>query len=453
MSDKLLSAQLADYVYNLSFRDLPAAVVEQVKVRIVDSVGVAMAAVDAEPVVIVRKVAERVRSSKPATIFGGTKGAPADLASFVNGCMVRYLDFLDTYLSKEALHPSDNIPAIIAAAESSGASSEEAIAGVVAAYEICCRLADAASIRARGWDHVTYIAISSAAAAAKVMGLEPTAIAEAVNLAVVSNVSLRQTRAGELSMWKGCAAANATRNGVFAAMLAREGMRGPSPIFEGEMGFWNQVSGKFDRLNLADGKTEPFRVEQTSIKYYPVEYHAMSAVGAALKVREKMDQKDIHAVEVETFTAAYKIIAKDPEKWDPGTRETADHSLPYIVAAALVDGSISLDTFKKEKIEDQRVRSLLKKTKVTVSPEHDREYPGGIPNTVRLISKDGKRVEETVIYPLGHYRNPMTRAQIEEKFRYLTTGLLGENRVKEILRSVWNLEHEDLNGVVALLTR
>jgi len=449
----LLASRLADYVHDLDFRALPAELVEQVKMRIVDSIGVAIAALDAEPVAMARRVAEGVRSSRPTTIYGGTKGTSADLASFVNGCMVRYLDFLDTYLSKEALHPSDNIPAIIAAAESVEASSKEVIAGIAAAYEICCRLADAASIRARGWDHVTYIAISSAAGAARAMGLKQDAIAEAVNLAAVSNISLRQTRAGELSMWKGCAAANAARNGVFAAMLAEGGMRGPSTIFEGEMGFWNQVSGSFDNFALGDGKTEPFRVNRTSIKYYPVEYHAMSAVEAALKVRGQLDLKAIEAVEIETFTTSYQIIAKDPEKWEPRTRETADHSLPYIVAAALMDGTVSLETFTKQRMEDQAIRSLMKKTKVVVNPEHDRKYPEGIPNTVRLIGKKGERVEETITYPMGHFKNPMSRQQVEQKFKSITAGFFEEDRMRQVLRKLWNLENEDLKDVLSLLTK
>jgi len=227
-------------------------------------------------------------------------------------------------------------------------------------------------------------------------------------------------------------------------------MKGPSPIFEGEMGFWNQVSGTFD-LKLGDGRSEPFKVAETSIKNYPVEYHAMSAVEAALRARERMSADQIDSVEIETFTAAYTIIAKDPEKWDPRTRETADHSLPYIVAAALVDGSVTLDTFDKVKIRDERIRSLLRRTKVAVSPEHDKKYPKGIPNTVRLIGKDGMRVEETVTYPLGHYKNPMGRAQIDHKFNELTKELLGEERAHEILDALWNIDNEDLEEIMALL--
>lgn len=450
MSRSLLSQQLADYVYDLQFQDLPAKVIEEAKARIIDSIGVALAAIDAQPVRISRKIAENVSSKKPATIFGTSKGTSPDLASFVNGCMVRYLDFLDTYLSKEALHPSDNIPAVIAAAEFSGASAKDVIVGTVAAYEICCRLADAASIRARGWDHVTYIAISSAAAAGKVMGLEAESIAQAINLATVSNVSLRQTRAGELSMWKGCAAANATRNGVFAAMLAREGMKGPSPIFEGEMGFWKQVSGKFEIPRLGDGKKVPFRISMTSLKKFPVEYHAMSAVEAAMKVREKVDLEKLAEIVMETFDVAYRIIVKDPEKWNPKTRETADHSLPYIVAATLLDGAVSLDTFTPEKIRDERIKSLIKKMRVRVKPSYNKVYPRGIPNTVRVVGKDGRKVEETVTYPKGHYKNPMSRDDVEAKFRKLTNRF-PENRIDEILARLWNLENENLVAVISLL--
>ncbi len=454
-----LARRIARWAVELSFDKLPGEVVEEVKKRVVDSVAVALGAFWEEPVRIARFIAYASASpTMPATVWGTLHRSAPDHATFANGCAVRYFDYNDTYLGKEALHPSDNIPAIFAAAEAVDANGRRVIEGIVAAYEVAARLADAYSIRGRGWDHVTYIAISSAVGVGKVLGLDEERMRHAINLAVVANNALRQTRAGELSMWKGCAAANAARNGLFAALLAWKGMTGPAPIFEGEMGFFKLVSGEpfeIPRMGGEDG--EPYKVLQTSIKYWPVEYHAMSAVEAALNIVGQhggpFKPDEIERVEVKTFEVAYRIIVKDPEKWDPRTRETADHSLPYIVAAALLDGRVDLDTFKPERFLAADVRQVMKRMRVEVDPEHDKLYPEGIKNSVRVVTRDGRTYEAESTYPPGHWRNPMTRQQVEEKFWRLVGGLVEDRgEAEEALRLLWRLEEvSDLGRVLRML--
>src|SRR5438045_6201432 len=238
--------QLADYGCALRFEDLSKEVVHEVKRRVIDSLGCALGAWKEEPFVIARRVAADFSSKHGSTIFGTDHKAPPDWAAFANGCGIRYFDFNDTYLSKEPAHPSDNISAALAVAESVGAGGRELITAIALAYEVQCRLCDAASIRAHFWDHVTYGAFSTALAAGRLMGLTVEQLEQAVNLAGVNAAAMRQTRVGELSMWKGCAFANAARNGLFAAELAAAGMTGPSEIFEGPMGFFHQVSGEFE---------------------------------------------------------------------------------------------------------------------------------------------------------------------------------------------------------------
>ncbi|MEM0322216.1 MAG: MmgE/PrpD family protein, partial [Thermoprotei archaeon] len=239
--------------------------------------------------------------------------------------------------------------------------------------------------------------------------LDKHKLVQAVNLAATPNIALRQTRAGELSMWKGCAAANAARNGLFAALLAKHGMSGPSPVFEGEMGFVKQVSGPLE-LNLGVG--EP-KLLETHIKYYPVEYHAMSAVDVARRLREKVDPNEVAEIKVDTFSVGWRIIAKDPEKWDPKTKETADHSLPYIVAATLVDGSISLDSYLEWKLRDQSIRRLLGVMKISVDAEFDKMYPESTPVRIKVVTKGGSIYTEEATYPRGHYKNPLSDQEVE----------------------------------------
>jgi 2-methylcitrate dehydratase len=448
-----LARRIAEWVVGFSLSDVRANVVLEAKKRFVDTIAVALGAFWEEPVVIARWVAESTAGSRlPATVWGTGVRAAFDHAAFANGCAVRYLDFNDTYLSKEALHPSDMIPALVAAAEISDADGARFLEGMLVAYDVAARLADAYSVRGRGWDHVTYIAIATAAGASKILGLDVTRTEHAINIATTIAPALRQTRAGEISMWKACAASNAARDGLLAAVLASRGMTGPSPVFEGKFGFFKVVAGgeAFD-LDF----TGPPKVLETSIKYWPVEYHSMSAVEAALRVREKagpLKPEDIEEVTVKTFTVSYRIIVEDPEKWDPKTRETADHSLPYIVAVALLDGRVWVDTFKPERVLADDVRRVMRRMKVEVDPDYDKIYPEGIPNRVRVKTVDGRVYEEESVYPPGHYKNMLSVEQVEEKFWKLARGLVDEGRASRFLSEAWRLESvSDMGRLVRML--
>src|SRR6185436_7257617 len=350
-----LAHQLADYACAQRFEDLSKDVVHEVKRRVIDSLGCALGAWKEEPFVIARKVAADFSATHGSTIFGTDHKAPPDWAAFANGCGIRYFDYNDTYLSKEPAHPSDNIAAALAAAESVGANGQELIAAIALAYEVQCRLCDAASIRARGWDHPTYGAFSTALAAAKLMKLDPERMRHAINIAGVNCAAFRQARVGELSHWKGVAFANAARHGVYAALLARAGMTGPAPIFEGQMGFEKElgvslgdVATVFDKKKEAmPGKGPASMILKTSIKYWPAEYHSQSAIEAALFLRKEIgDPAKIQSVRIESHDASVDIIGSEPEKWKPETRETADHSLPYITSIALIDGEVTDKQFQ-----------------------------------------------------------------------------------------------------------
>jgi 2-methylcitrate dehydratase len=373
------------------------------------------------------------------------------MAAFANGVLFRYLDYNDTYLSKEPAHPSDNLAAVLAVAEPQNASGEEIITATVLAYEIQCRLCDAASIRARGWDHVTYGSFSTSLAAGKLLGLNEEQLTHAQGLAGVPNNAMRQTRVGMLSHWKGCAFANASRNGVFAALLAKHGMTGPSDVFEGEMGFWKQVSGPFELAALG-GNGIPFMITQTYIKFYPAEYHSQSAIDAALELRAQLtDTDEIAQITVETFNAAVEIIGGEPEKWRPTTRETADHSLPYCIAVALTDGRVTLDSFDIAHLRNENLLALVQKIEVKADAVLNEKYPEGIPNRIRIRTKRGQTLEKEVTYPRGHARNPMTDAEIESKFRTLAAPLISETRIAEALDRCWNLEQQaDIGALLRL---
>lgn len=453
----MLADRLARYSQSFRFEDLSEPVVHEVKRRLLDSLGCALGAWNAPPCHFARQLAQRVKLVRGATLWGtGHKTLP-DLATFANGGLVRYFDFNDTYLAKEPAHPSDNISAVLAVAESTGASGIRVIQAIALAYEVQCRLCDAAALRPRGWDHVTYGPFSSTLAAANVMRLSETQARHAVNLAGIANVAMRQTRVGDLSMWKACAFSNAARNGVFAAMLAQLGMTGPAPIFEGEKGFMKLVSGPLEvaafggekgQAPAMSGSQSPqFKILDTYIKHYPVEYHAQTAVEAALELRVELMQAEgasaIHHasdIEIGSYDVAIEIIGREPEKWQPTTRETADHSFPYCVAVALLDGQVTLQSFGPKRLQDPALRELMKKVRVVREPDFVDRYPASMPTRITVRTREGKTYTRQKDVPLGHPGNPMSDHELEAKFRRLVVRRLGRPRTERVIRHVWKLD-------------
>ncbi len=449
-----LAQRLAEYAISIRFDDLPDLVVHETKRRLIDALGCALGARGADTPRVAERVASRIAAEPAATTLYGSRTSP-DMAAFVNGILFRYLDYNDTYLSKEPAHPSDNLAAVLAAGEAAGSAGSDLIAATVVAYEVQCRLADAWSIRSQGWDHVCYGAFSTALGAGKLLGLDAASLVHAQGISGVAHMAMRQTRAGELSMWKGAAFANASRNGVLAALLAAEGMTGPAPIFEGEMGFFAEVAhGEFELPDLGGRGGAGYMLPRTYIKNWPAEYHAQSAIDAALQIREEIgDPASIDRVLIQSFDAAVEIIA-DPEKWRPRTRETADHSLPDCVAVALQDGEVGLEQFSEERSADPKLLDRVSRVEGRADPELSARYPASTPNRSEGTTRAGESAVREVEFPRGHSGNPMTDDEVEEKFRRLAAAEMPPQRQAEVLRRLWALEAAaDLAPLLALLQR
>jgi 2-methylcitrate dehydratase len=438
MNGVTLARRMAQWAQALRFEDLPFKTVHEVKRRVIDSLATTLGAYRFAPARIAREKATAVKEG-PATVWGTRQKSLPELATFANGTMVRYLDYNDTYLSLEPAHPSDNIPAGVAVAEAMGRTGKDLILSIVIGYEIQCRMCDAASLRAGGWDHVTYGALSSALLAAKLMGLSEEQTEHALGLAGVCNITTRQTRTGQISDWKASAFANAARNGVFAADLARRGMTGPHEIFEGPKGLMKQLN-LHGLKNLVLGKDGDFMIDRTYIKYWPVEYHAQSSTDACLQLRSKVLGKKIEKIEIKSFEAAVSIIGSEPEKLRPTSRETADHSMFYCCAAALVDGDVTLATFDEHRLKDPKLLDLIDRTSIVEDPSCNAGYPKGIPNDVTIRCADGTVVNKRVDYPRGHAENPMTDDEVVAKFRRLAAGVIDDRTAVDILDRVWHLE-------------
>lgn len=414
--------------------------IDELKKRIADSIFVAYGAINADPVIISKNSLLPSCGKMISSIYFESQKASVDVASYINGCMTRYIDYNDTYLSREALHPSDNIPPILAIGEAENIDGSDIIYGIAMAYQVVGAFSDAVSIREKGWDHVTYISISSAAGIGAMMNLEIEKFSHLISLGLNNNISLRQTRVGELSMWKGCTVANAGRNSVFAYLLSKNGFTGPQPIFTGERGFFKQVTGE---INLDLNKN---RIVRTMIKNFPVEYHAMSAVEAALKLRDQIDG-EIETIEVETFKVAYDIIVKDPEKLEPKTKETADHSMPYIIAYTLKYGAPKPESYYEPFLNDKEILSLIKKMKFTVNEDFNKMYPEFLPCRITINTKKGTWTEEVDV-PLGHFRNPYKWDNVKEKGFRITKN---DDFVNEVIEISRNFEGHDSKELMEVL--
>lgn len=427
--------KLVDYVMGVGYSDLAPDIVAACKTRVIDSVGCAIGAYDVPVSQLARAAAARYSGTPSASVLGCAQKTSVEMAAFANGVMLRYLDTSDQYRLKSGGHPSDVIPPVLAVAEAVAADGPAFITAVTLAYEIYCAFCDAIDIN-ETWDQPVYGVLASALASGKLLGLSRAQMGNAASLALAPNMAMYQTRRGELSNWKGCAAANASRNGVFAALLARDGFTGPTAVFEGKAGLFD-IIGKFDWP--ISGK-DPRRVSQTHLKCFPLCYHGQSAVWAALELRDRVRAEDVAEIRMEAYRNTVVEMANDPSRWAPKTHETADHSLPYVVATALLDGEVGYDSFSAEKLTDPRKVRLMSAVKVEENGELNAQYPESAPSRMIVVKTDGSTVESYVRYPKGHAKNALGRSEIEKKFLSACAGFAGAAQSRAMLDAMNALE-------------
>ena len=424
--------RIADYAAGLSFEALPADAVHACKRRIADTLACGIAAFDAEPCRIARALALRSEVADGARVLGTARRALPELAAFANATMGRYLDGNDCFPGGGG-HPSGVIAPVLAAAQVAGADARAAIAAIVIGYEVHRALHESLRVMTKGFDHAFYPAAAAAAAAGKILRLDRARMINAIALAVTANLPLAVTRRGQLSMWKGVAEANGARNGLFAALLAQAGMTGPEKPFEGALGLAHLV-GPVDPHLLGRA---PLAIVTADMKFFVTEYHSQGPLAAALSLRDglarvpakwtpvrrqghaptdeagarpdsagtgrALDPAAIAAIHIRTYEFAHKEIGSGREKWRPTTRETADHSLPYIVAAALIDGAFSDAIFAPARFSDPRILALADKITVAEEPEFTGTFPGKFRSYVEITLRDGTRRAAGLDVPHGHH--------------------------------------------------
>jgi 2-methylcitrate dehydratase len=444
--------KLAQFVVGAQFSQFSAQALEQLKIHVLDTVGIAIAALDAPPLVAIRALTEQLGGNHDSTLIGGGTSAP-DRAAFYNIALSRYLDFMDSYLAKgETNHPSDNIGAVLAAAESVDASGADFLTAVAIAYQVHTRLSDVAPVRAKGFDHTVQGAYAVAAAVSKALGLTVAQTANAIAISGTANNALRVTRTGNLSNWKGLAYPQVGKEGTFAALLARAGITGPEEVFEGNKGFKETIAGDF----TIDWSAEDLEsVLHTIIKKHNAEIHSQSSIDAALAVRAQAGfaSDNIRAVRITTFQVAFDIIGGGEEgsKRQVRTKEEADHSLLYLVAAALLDGEVQPAQYAPERIVRADVQELLKKISVRPDAGYSARFPNEMPSSIEVDLADGTTLSASTASYQGFFTNPLDWTGALDKYRRLVAPFTGAGLGDRIAEVVHDLDHRPVRELTALL--
>ena len=421
------------------------------KLLVIDTLGPLIGGFFGEPCRIARNLAAQMPNFSGATVIGTRLKVTPDMAAFVNGTTARYLDFNDIYQWPGSYggHPSDSVAPVLAAAEYAQASGCEFITSVVLAYEVYLRIADV--FHNRGWDYTNLVCLGSAVGAGKLLGLSPSQISHCISMAIVPNNALRASRTGHKSMFKATATGQAGRAGVFAALLAQAGMEGPHLPFEGKSGWCDHVALERFSLDTMGGNGTSFKILDTGIKLRPTGAYAIPSIMAAEKVAPLKNIKDVKQVTVEVNKRAKESLATGEHNWNPDSRETADHSVPFLVAATLIDGTVSLMTFNDAHLWNPELRALMQKIEVVENPEFTQSFerlPQEQSARVTVLMSSGERLVGESSDDKDDLSTPKSDAQIVGKFRGLTEDYLGVKRVNTILDRLWNLE--ELKDVTAI---
>ena len=426
--------RLARFAADMRFDLLSPVTVHESKRRLIDTIASAMAGYSDPVCAMARNLAQKRPGEPAASVWGSNIRSAPEMAAFANGVMLRFMDISDTYVGKSRGHPSDVMSGILAIGETVHADGPSILNAITLAYDVYCSFIDAIEINQKGWDQPVYGVLASALGVGKLLGLSTAQMQNAVSLALAPNMALAQSRSGALSNWKGCAGANAARNGVFAAQLAQEGFTGPTAVFEGVGGLWDAL-GRFE-WPLPDTRG-PHMIEQTHIKSLPVCFHGQSAVLAALDLRPRVRADLIREIQVDTYDTAVLMMANDATRWAPTTHETADHSMPYVIAMALLDGEVTAASFEERRLADPAVVNLMQKIKVAAAPDLCALYPESAPGRVRVQMTSGEMHTAEIRYPKGHAKNPLTDAELEAKFRRIFADEGRTAQCEPALQALW----------------
>lgn len=446
--------ELAKFASSSRYEQLSKDSILQLKIRVIDTLGCALGALESPVAKTVREVEGEFGGPGPCTMLGAGRGAP-DRAALCNGALGRYLDFNDSFLAKgETCHPSDNLAPVLAASEYADASGKDFLTALAVAYQVQCRLSEVAPVRDKGFDHTTQGAYAVAAGAARALSLDAIKAANAIAISGTALNALRVTRTGKLSNWKGLAYPFTSFGAIEAVFLAMKGITGPIEVFEGNKGFMDAVSGRF-KIDWSRENLEA--VTRTIVKKYNAEVHSQSAIECvlALKSESAFVAEEVASVDLRVFDVAYNIIGGGEEggKKSIQTKEEADHSLPYIVAVAILDGEVTPRQYLPDRIAKNDAQSLLRKVNVYPDKHLSLRFPNAMPCRVTIHMRDGRVVERSADDYEGFFTRPMGWRRAVEKFHTLASYHVDERLRTKITEAVEHLEELEVSDLTSLLRR
>jgi 2-methylcitrate dehydratase len=447
-----ITATMSRWAADLEYGQIGERAIHEAKRYLLDSLGCAFGGYRQEDALHALDVLDETAGSGAATILGSGKKTDVVSASLANALMVRVMDYNDIYWQQDPSHPSDIIPAALACCERQGTGGEELIVGIVLGHEFEMRLCEAAfpGIRERGWHHATLTAFVSPIVAGRILRLPWEKIQHAIGISASHHCTLGAVTAGKLTMMKNTVDPMATQAGVMAALLAEKGYSGPEHVIEGKEGLVHCMGPEWKLELLTEGLGNSWRIERCGMKAFPTEALTHAPISAVLKLVQEhgLQPDDIEKVHIRSLARAADILA-DPSKYDPRSKETADHSLPYVIAAAIVDRQVTPAQFEPDKIMDPRIRAQLEKVEVTADPDIEAVFPELQRVIVTIATTGGDELTEQLDYPKGDPRNPLTEQEIEEKFDALAAPVLSDGARKRLKDAVWKLEK--LDSVSALM--
>src|SRR5580704_16488319 len=436
---------MARWAAALEYKHLSQDAAYQAKRFLLDSVGCALGGYQQHDVKIALAMLDEIAGKGPATVIGSGKRMDAVSASLANALMIRCMDYNDIYWKQDPSHPSDIFPAALAACERAKSGGRELIVGLVLGHEFEMRLCEAAfpGIRERGWHHATLTAFVSPIVAGRALHLSWEQIQHAIGISASRHCTMGAVTAGKLTMMKNTVDPMATQSGVLAALLAEKGYSGPEHVIDGKEGLVHCFGPEWKLNILTDGLGESWRITQCGMKAFPTEALTHTPISAVLALVKDHDLKpnDIARVHIRT-TARGADILSDPSKYDPRTKETADHSLPYVIAAAIAERQVTPLQFTPAKIMDPLIREQLKKIVVTADPAIEELFPELQRVIVRIHTIDGREFTQQLDYPKGDPRNPLTDREIEEKFEALAGPVMSREAQRRAMDAIWNLEKQ-----------
>ncbi len=438
-----ITAKMSRWAAGLTYQQLSPEAVYQAKRFLLDSIGCALGGYLQHDVKIALQVLDEIAGRGPATVIGTGKRIDAVSASLANALMIRCMDYNDIYWNQDPSHPSDIFPAALACCERAKSDGRELIVGLVLGHEFEMRFCEAAfpGIRERGWHHATLTAFVSPIVAGRALHLGWEQIRHAVGISASRHATLGAVTAGKLTMMKNTVDPMATQSGVLAALMAEKGYTGPEHVVEGKEGL-THCFGPAWKLNLlTDGLGDSWRITQCGMKAFPTEALTHTPISAVLDIVKSNDLKpeQVEKVRIRSLARAADILS-DPSKYDPQSKETADHSLPYVIAAALAERQVTPVQFEMRKIMDPTIRAQLRKVEVVADPEIEKVFPALQRVIVNLTTTDGRAFTKQLDYPKGDPRNPLSDAEVEEKFAALADGVLSNGAQKKLKNAIWNLE-------------